>query len=270
MTTYDVNSSTNVVSINVTLAYGPPRLLLVFRMYRFVTQLAQPYTFAVVGLIVALLLVRRRTAGRRRGLTIALCCAGLLYLLSLPPVCHVVLGSLEWQFAPLAAAPDDAPAMVVLGGGARAVRCERAASLYRRDVHTLVLASGGLTHADAPAEAVPIRDALVRMGVSPTAVVMETQASSTYENAVFCAAILRERGVGRVVLVTDAVHMPRAVACFRRQGIDVVPAPCDWMAQRMDWHEPQYYLPKAGAACHTDYAVREWLGLLWYWVRDRL
>jgi uncharacterized SAM-binding protein YcdF (DUF218 family) len=240
-------------------------------VYRFIVQLAQPYTFAIVLLGVILVVARRRYVGKRRALNLALLCYTVLLLMSLTPVSYLAYGSLEWRYEPLKAAPADVPALVVLGGGSESLRrCERAAALFRPDVHTLVLASGGRLRADGPTEADDMRGWLVRLGVSPSAVVAEGEGQSTHENAVRCAAILRERGVGRAVLVTDAVHMPRAVACFRKQGIEVVPAPGEWMAQRTEWQLPEYYLPKAGSAAHCEYALREWLGLAWYWLRGRI
>lgn len=38
--------------------------------------------------------------------------------------------------------------------------------------------------------------------------------------------LLGERGIRRVVLVTEAVHMRRSASCFEKQGFEVIPAPC--------------------------------------------
>jgi uncharacterized SAM-binding protein YcdF (DUF218 family) len=240
-------------------------------VYRFIVQLVQPYTFALILLGLMLVVVRRRDGGKRRARAVALACYTLLMLLSLSPVSHLAVGSLEWQYEPLTEPPGDVRAIVVLGGGSASLpRCERAAALYRPEVHRLVVTSGGYGRADGPVEAEQMRAWLVRMGVAPSAVLVEGEGLSTHENAVRCAALLRERGVTRVLLVTDAVHMPRAAACFRKQGIDVVPAPCERLARSAEWQRPEYHLPKAGSAAHCEYALREWLGLLWYWLRGRV
>ena len=89
------------------------------------------------------------------------------------------------------------------------------------------------------------------------------------ENAVHAAAILRERGIGKVVLVTDASHMMRGAACFRKQGIEVVAAPCERITKDRP-HGPDYYLPHAAAAKDTEQALREWIGMGWYWLRGRI
>jgi len=51
---------------------------------------------------------------------------------------------------------------------------------------------------------------------------------NTAGNAAEVARLLRERGIGGVLLVTSALHMPRARAAFERAGLDVVPAPTDF------------------------------------------
>jgi uncharacterized SAM-binding protein YcdF (DUF218 family) len=92
---------------------------------------------------------------------------------------------------------------------------------------------------------------------------MEDRSHSTYENALYAAQLLRSRNVHRVVLVTEAYHMLRGVQCFRRQGIDVIPAPCFYRYLHFTgtWRE---FLPSAGAMHDNDEALHEWIGLLWY------
>jgi uncharacterized SAM-binding protein YcdF (DUF218 family) len=63
------------------------------------------------------------------------------------------------------------------------------------------------------------RRALI-LGVPAAAVLVETAALTTRENATGCAAIMRERGLARALVVTQAFHRMRAVAAFRRAGVD--------------------------------------------------
>src|SRR5262249_56578510 len=114
-----------------------------------------------------------------------------------------------------------------------------------------------------------VREYLVLMGVPASAIATESESQSTFENAVHSAAILRKRGIGKVVLVTDASHMMRAAACFRNQGIEVVPGPCERISNDRP-HGPEYYLPSAAAAKETEQALREWIGMGWYRLRGRM
>jgi uncharacterized SAM-binding protein YcdF (DUF218 family) len=240
-------------------------------MYPFATKLVQPFTFSVVVLGIILVTLRCRRRERQRGLTLALVAYAVLVLASMNFVTDFVLRPLEDRATPLGEPPRDAPAIVVLGAGGTysLIRCGRAARLYRPDVHKLVLVSGGRLDPLDPIEAENMRDWLVLLGVPATAIVAEPDSQSTFENAVKSAAILRERGIGKVVLVTDAFHMMRATACFQKQGIEVVPGPCERITTDHP-HGLDYYLPSAGAAKDTDRALREWLGMGWYWLKGRI
>jgi uncharacterized SAM-binding protein YcdF (DUF218 family) len=240
-------------------------------MYPFVGKLVQPFTFAVLALGVALIVLRCRRREKQRALTVALVAYVFLVLASLNPVSDLLYRPLEDFSTPLAEPPPDVPAIVVLGsGGAHSpFRCSKAAELFRPSVHKLVLVTGGRQDPLDPLESERMRDYLVLMGLPASAIVMEWESQSTFENAVHSAAILRERGIDKVVLVTDAFHMRRATACFQKQGIGVVPGPCERITKDRP-HGPDYYLPHAGAAKDTDQALREWIGMGWYWLRGRI
>jgi uncharacterized SAM-binding protein YcdF (DUF218 family) len=95
---------------------------------------------------------------------------------------------------------------------------------------------------------------------------IEGNSATTAENARFSATILRHAGVRRILLVTDAMHMPRARMAFGRTGVEVVPAPTMFFATGpvgfLD------FVPTAEGLRRSCYALYEWLGLLWYWTRN--
>ena len=106
-------------------------------------------------------------------------------------------------------------------------------------------------------------DILRVMGVPPGAMLLEEQSLTTYENALYSAPLLRERGIGRVLLVTSAFHMPRAVAVFEAQGVEVVPAPTDFKRLVGEGLIPGW-LPGAGNLARSSFALHEMAGLLVY------
>ncbi|WP_231511743.1 YdcF family protein [Chondromyces apiculatus] len=127
--------------------------------------------------------------------------------------------------------PLRADAIVVLGckilvsgrpGGAAARRAATAAQAWREGVAPRVIASGGRRWG-AHSEARALSLALERAGVPSGAIVEELWSMTTYENAIFCAALLAQLAVRRVVLVTCSWHMPRALSNFRAMGVDVRP-----------------------------------------------
>lgn len=93
----------------------------------------------------------------------------------------------------------------------------------------LVLSGGVVAH--PPAEAELMRALSLARGVAETVLIVEDRARNTFENALFCGRIMRERQWRQVVVVTDGWHLRRAVYCFRRLGLAVggvgVPRPAD-------------------------------------------
>ncbi|MCF8483119.1 MAG: YdcF family protein [Rhodospirillum sp.] len=68
-------------------------------------------------------------------------------------------------------------------------------------------------------------------GLGRERIVLEERARNTLENARECIPLLLERGIRRILLVTDAPHMPRSLMCFRLLGgasLTVLPRPASW------------------------------------------
>ncbi len=123
-----------------------------------------------------------------------------------------------------------------LPGPALRRRLEHGVAVFfaRNAGHLLV--SGGVV-GPPPAEAQIMRDLAMARGVAPSRIIVEEMARNTFENAVYAGRIIRERGWLRVVVVTDAFHLPRALYVFRRIGLQVmgegVPRPAQ--ATRLSW-----------------------------------
>ncbi|MCG6943085.1 MAG: YdcF family protein [Thiohalocapsa sp.] len=186
----------------------------------------------------------------------------------------------------------DAGAIVVLGAGVYSdapeyggttvdghsmVRSRYAAWLQRRTGLPIYLTGGSGAGAPAPA----MRRFLEQeLGVPVAAV--EDASRNTWQNATFTAPMLEAAGIHRVLLVTEAWHMPRSVAAFERAGVEVVPAPTYFVSsgRRLgddprlhggdrggDWRN---WLPQAKVWCASFYAIHELLGGFYYDLRARL
>jgi uncharacterized SAM-binding protein YcdF (DUF218 family) len=96
-------------------------------------------------------------------------------------------------------------------------------------------------------------------------VIAEDRSRNTVENAEFSKALAKPQPGERWLLVTSAYHMPRAIGIFREAGFDVEPYPVDWRTSGSgDALRP---FPTVGDGLRrTDTAVREWVGLLVYWL----
>ena len=254
-------------------------------MYRFLSELVQP--LVLLNLLVLLGLVnlwrKRRESCRRLLLPTA---AFLLLSLGCTPIfSYLLLASLESRYPPLQTRPDNIQAIVVLGGWVKILdeaglqvelgedtlsRCLKAAEVYHQGTPCPVVVSGGKVDPEVPGPslATSMRNLLVRLGVPSEEVILEDRSRTTYENAVQTCQLLRERNLNRILLVTDAGHLTRAVGCFRQQGVEGVPCSCNYRAVWEGWRAIDF-LPNPRAARGVGYACHEWLGIFWYWVQGR-
>jgi len=223
--------------------------------------------------------------GRRRGGQAALWLAfAWLWLSATTGFGRLVRFPLESRYPAVAVAKSpSARAILVLGGGvgpdlpprrsvdlgAAADRVVHAARLYRAGKAPLVVLAGGRAAAlgFGPAEAESMAAVLEEWGVPRTALLLETRSRNTRQNCLLSKPILESRGAGRVLLVTSAVHMPRALATCRKVGLDVVASPTDFRITGEPHAGAEDWLPDPDALGPNAEAIKEWLGLVWYRLR---
>jgi uncharacterized SAM-binding protein YcdF (DUF218 family) len=141
-----------------------------------------------------------------------------------------------------------------------------AAWLYKHWRPLPILVSGGPEREGTPPFSETIKKVLIAENVPADAIWTEEQSQSTYENAVYSAAMLRRHGITRVLLITQGYHMRRAEAAMRKQGIEVVPGPCGFLG-RSRLRASQILLPSQEAFEWSMFGVHEVVGLLWYRIR---
>lgn len=90
----------------------------------------------------------------------------------------------------------------------------------------------------------------------------EERSQTTWDNAFYSAEMLKRDGVSRVVLVTHAFHMPRALVAFRGTGLEIVPAPTLHVDRRA--FDLESLVPRMVALHRSYYALHETIGLVWY------
>ncbi|MGF1492754.1 MAG: YdcF family protein [Microcoleaceae cyanobacterium] len=195
--------------------------------------------------------------------------------------------SLEKQYVPTADLPE-ASAIVVLGGGTKPMipprpwvdvseagdRILQGSLLYKQGKAPWLILSGGRIdwRGQQPPESEDMSLVAEVLGVPGSAILQDPNSLNTYENAVNVRQILEEKQIQPpVLLVTSAIHMPRSVAIFERQGISVIPAPTDFLVAPPLPQQEQKTLqaatlnliPSALALKDSTFAIKEYIG---YWV----
>lgn len=233
--------------------------------------------FVVPPVNLAVLAALALLAGLRRLAGLAL--AGLL-LLALPVVADGLLSALERGQD----AGETAGAQAIVALGAEVVRTAdgrtlpglltlqrlRAAAALARRTGLPLLVSGGITQPGAAPVAAAMADSL-RQDFGVPARWVEDRSADTFENARDSAAVLTPAGVSAVLVVTDQWHMRRAMLAFRASGLRAIPAPVPPPAGEPAGEAitPESFIPRASAWQRSYYALHEWIGLAWYWLRAR-
>ena len=141
-------------------------------------------------------------------------------------------------------------AAIVLGGEDK--RIVAAGDLVREGRARHVLYSGFVTRAD---------EAHIRAIIPEARLVLEKASRTTHENAVESSRIVAARGWRTLLLVTSAVHVPRALGCFRAAGLNPDVLPVDPLPRLSGW------LPTHRAVAASRIAMHELVGRLVYALR---
>lgn len=244
----------------------------------------QPLSLAfIVGLMATLLLA----FNYRR---VALLCSSLsltiLFVTLYTTTGSVLLQSLETRFSRPSGDPAAVSCMIVLGGAFetevttarggielnqsadRFVEALRLAKAYP-EARILVSGGDGSLSGRFEGDAVVSRRFFDTFAIPASRLIEERASRNTDENAFNARGVLSAAGLSDCLLITSAFHMPRSVGLFRKQGLTVVPWPTDYRTSgditlTLDFTQPTLN------AQQTATAVREWTGLVSYWLLGRI
>jgi uncharacterized SAM-binding protein YcdF (DUF218 family) len=243
---------------------------------------AMPSNVLVAAGLLGLVLMRAKQtarAGRR------LVAAALVLLLAfgLSPLGRLLMVPLEERFPPWDASRGAPDGIVVLGGviepeaadrpdsglNEAAERITAIAGLARRFPAAKILFSGGdilmrSGHSEAQAAGVLFES----FGIPASRLILEDQSRTTAENAAFSLQLATPKPGERWLLVTSAWHMPRAVGAFRKAGFPVEAYPVDYRTPGAGGMWIPFGSVSTGLR-RTDTAMREWFGLVTYWLTGR-
>ena len=225
------------------------------------------------------------TRFKRMGQKLVLFATGLMLFFAILPVGGWLTETLENRFPGNPEIPHDVAGIIVLGGtinqyisatrgqpslSAGGERFTEFVYLARRFPQAKLIFTGGsgalfdqnLKEADAA------RVMFDRIGLEEGRVLYERNSRNTVENADFSRKLAGDRFVGKWVLVTSALHMPRAVGVFRKAGWQILPYPVDYLTDGRGSFGPGFR--PLGGMMALNRAGREWIGLLAYRILGRI
>lgn len=204
-------------------------------------------------------------------------------------VANQLVRSLEWRHIPDGEL-NNANAIVVLGGGIKPQVSPRpwvdfaeagdriiyGGQLYRQGKAPLLVLSGGRIdwkEGGAP-ESSDMAKIAELIGVPRTAILEDPTSLNTYQNAVNVRNLLEPLGIRNILLVTSALHMPRSLLIFQRQGFNAIAAPTDFLSTGNRDSGGQTLegfilnlLPDVSNLQQTTNALKEYIGITIYRLR---
>jgi uncharacterized SAM-binding protein YcdF (DUF218 family) len=145
---------------------------------------------------------------------------------------------------------ESAAAAIVLGAGVSgnepspvfAARIDHGMDLYRTGRVRRILFTGGVTPGNERAESEVARDYAVRRGIPEGDTACETVSRVTRTNLTEAQGLLADPR-DRVLVVSDPLHMRRAVTMARDIGLDAHPAPTPYSRYR-SWNSRAAFLSR--------------------------
>lgn len=248
----------------------------------FITNLIAAFLLPPLNLLLlfalGLLLLHRRP---RLARWLLIASFALFWVCATPYFAEGALHQLEARTSPLSENPENADAIVILGGGTYfrapeyagqdtisepALARLRYGAKLQRETGKPILVTGGKPLGNSVSEARQMRAALEQDFHVPVRWT-EDDSDNTFENARYSFQILQKAGIKKIYLVTHAWHMPRSAEIFRRAGFEVVEAPTAFTTRyRLDLLA---FMPHGSLSDSTIF-IHEVIGLLWYQLKSTI
>jgi len=148
-------------------------------------------------------------------------------------------------------------------GGSSMYRLVEGIRLRRYWPEAKLVLTGGVGY-DPVANAVVVRDVAEMLGVRRDEMIVEERPRDTGQEAQLLAPLLGDQ---TFLLVTSALHMPRAVAIFRQHGMNPLPAPTDFIMKREKAPAAGSFMPNPGNMELSRRMIYELLAEQWMALR---
>lgn len=115
-------------------------------------------------------------------------------------------------------------------------------------------------------ESVILKNYLINMGIPEEKIIIESESRNTYENAKYTAQIIKSKVDAKVLLITSAFHMRRAMACFKKQGINCDYFPADRKSGKRKFLIDHLFIPNTEALMNWEILMHEFVGYIVYYI----
>lgn len=154
---------------------------------------------------------------------------------------------------------DRLPANSLLSGNALG-RLSEGIRLHRQLPNSKLVLSGSSSTPGRTTQAGMLQKAALLLGVDSDDTILQKEPRNTYEEA---EVYSKNYGNCPVILVTSAVHMPRAMKAFSHFGIEAIASPTNYRLKG-SWKRKWLGLPALDNIENLRVVIKEYAGILWY------
>lgn len=104
-------------------------------------------------------------------------------------------------------------------------RINHSINLYKKGVVRNIIFTGGVGEAKELAEAVVGKRYAIQRGVKENDIFIETKSRTTHENLKNAQAVASQHQLSKFLIVSDPLHLKRAVLMAQDMGMDAYPSP---------------------------------------------
>lgn len=250
---------------------------MIFYVQKLISALLMPLSigliFAFIGLI--LLFLNQYTKAK----IFIIISISWIFIFSLNSVSDRLLAPLEGKYPKLDNVDNDTKYVLVLGSGHttnedlpltswlsptainRLAEGVRVYNLLGENKKLIVSGYGGN---DKNSHAILQKKLAIEFGIKEENIITFPKPKTTYEEAIRTKEYLGEE---KVVLVTSAFHMSRAMALFQKAAVNVTAAPTNHMVTKSD---PIVNRPNPNALLKSEIAIHEYIGIIYGKIRGRI
>ena len=121
-------------------------------------------------------------------------------------------------------------------------RVNHAVWLYQNDYVKKIIITGGLGEGSVLADSVVAKEYALSLGVPPKDIITEESSTITLENLQNAKQLMEQRGYQSAIIVSDPLHLARAMLMAKDAGLNAVASPTPTTAYKtMDTKLPFFF-----------------------------
>jgi len=230
-----------------------------FIVKKTISAAIMPLSITLIILFIGLLFLNKENIKKAKFfLTIGF--ISLLFI-SYQPVSNSLISPLKNTYSKLIDIPENVTHILLLGGDLE-TRGWEALRLYHQIKNVKIITSGFEGKYKIP-EAIRTANILEELGIPKNDIIVHSKPKDTKEEALKTKKLL---GTKPFILVTSAYHMPRAIALFKKEGLNPIAAP----ASTQRFENNYFSIPSGKNLNSTEIALHEYIGILWSKMRGQL